>query len=68
MAAVAWVFRDPRRLRLAQRLTRPGRWLARLQGHSARISWLPGPGRAWTRSRDLPAPPARSFRDWWDAR
>ena len=68
MAAVAWVFRDPRRLRVVQRLTRPGRWLARLQGHSARISWLPGPGRAWTRSRDLPAPPPHTFRDWWDAR
>ena len=68
MAAVAWVFRDPRRLRVVQRLTRPGRWLARLQGHSARISWLPGPGRPWTRSRDLPAPPQHSFRDWWDAR
>jgi L-lactate dehydrogenase complex protein LldF len=68
MAAVAWLFRDPRRLRLAQRLSRAGRLLARLQGHSRRISWLPGPGRAWTRSRDLPAPPRSTFRDWWDER
>jgi L-lactate dehydrogenase complex protein LldF len=68
MSAVAWLFRDPRRLRLAQRLSRAGRLLARVQGHSRRISWLPGPGRAWTRTRDLPAPPTQTFRDWWDER
>ena len=66
MGAVAWLFGDPRRLRLAQRLSRAGRLLARVQGHTHRISWLPGPGRAWTRCRDLPAPPAASFRDWWE--
>ncbi len=68
MRAVAWLLSDPRRLRLAQWASRAGRLLARLQGHSQRISWLPGPGRAWTRSRDLPAPPAASFRDWWEGR
>ncbi|WP_159037042.1 hypothetical protein [Streptomyces specialis] len=26
---------------------------------------LPGPGRAWTATRDLPPVPAESFRDWW---
>lgn len=26
---------------------------------------LPGPGRAWTDSRELPELPAESFRDWW---
>ncbi|MCX4695868.1 lactate utilization protein B [Streptomyces sp. NBC_01408] len=26
---------------------------------------LPGPGRAWTDSRELPPVPAQSFRDWW---
>ncbi|MEU3176659.1 hypothetical protein, partial [Streptomyces sp. NPDC007000] len=26
---------------------------------------LPGPGRAWSGTRDLPAVPAEPFRDWW---
>ncbi|WP_284574675.1 lactate utilization protein B [Streptomyces sp. 2P-4] len=29
---------------------------------------LPGPGRAWTDSRDLPEPPEQPFRDWWAQR
>jgi L-lactate dehydrogenase complex protein LldF len=26
---------------------------------------LPGPGKAWTDSREVPEVPAESFRDWW---
>ncbi|MER7762845.1 lactate utilization protein B [Streptomyces sp. NPDC097619] len=26
---------------------------------------LPGPGRAWTDTRELPVPPAEPFRGWW---
>ncbi len=53
---------------------------ARILGHPAllaAVQWaaaatrrlhpkrLPGPGRAWTASRDLPDVPAESFRRWW---
>jgi L-lactate dehydrogenase complex protein LldF len=27
---------------------------------------VPGPGAAWTEARDLPLPPAESFRAWWN--
>ncbi|MEB3963118.1 DUF3390 domain-containing protein, partial [Streptomyces kunmingensis] len=26
---------------------------------------VPGPGRAWSATRDLPKVPAEPFRDWW---
>lgn len=52
------------------------RAIARLRGAAAKqgdpyaergwIDMLPGPVRGWTRQRDMPTPPARSFRHWWD--
>ncbi|MBA3718842.1 MAG: DUF3390 domain-containing protein, partial [Nocardioidaceae bacterium] len=45
------------------RLGRVGRLLAR--GHG-RIRTLPPPLSAWTASRDLPAPPTETFRDYWE--
>ncbi len=65
MAAAAWTMRDARRWTRALRLGRLARLLGRRRG---RIRRLPPPLSAWTRSRDLPLPPERTFRDWWAAR
>jgi L-lactate dehydrogenase complex protein LldF len=61
MKAASFAMRSPGRFALAERLMRLGRLLAR----GGRIRWLPWPGSAWTTSRDLPAPPAETFREWW---
>ncbi|MCX5660722.1 MAG: LutB/LldF family L-lactate oxidation iron-sulfur protein [Planctomycetota bacterium] len=42
--------------------------LAKGEKYSAR-GWLkdaPGPVKGWTSQRDMPTPPAASFRNWWD--
>ncbi|MEV6315803.1 lactate utilization protein B [Streptomyces sp. NPDC051776] len=57
MRAARWTLDHPGALRAGQRLASHTRRL-----HPKR---LPGPGRAWTRTRDLPEVPAESFRDWW---
>jgi L-lactate dehydrogenase complex protein LldF len=61
MAAAAWVMSSPGRFALAQRAGRAGR----LAGRRGRITALPPPLSAWTRARDAPVPPARTFREWW---
>jgi L-lactate dehydrogenase complex protein LldF len=57
MRAAAWTFASPRRFGLAARAARLG----------LRLRRPPGLG-GWTRSRELPRPPERSFREWWDER
>ncbi|MFI0938475.1 lactate utilization protein B [Streptomyces sp. NPDC021020] len=57
MRAGRWVFDHPGVLRQGQRLASRTR---RLHPRT-----LPGPGRAWTATRDLPPVPAEPFRDWW---
>lgn len=57
MRAAAWAFDHPGALRTGARLAARTRRL-----HPRR---LPGPGRAWSATRELPAVPAESFRDWW---
>ncbi|MFF8770451.1 lactate utilization protein B [Kitasatospora sp. NPDC015120] len=57
MAAAGYVLDRPALLRAAERAAARTRRL-----HPRR---LPGPGRAWTDTRELPAVPAEPFRDWW---
>lgn len=64
MAAAAWTMATPRRFRFGERLLRLGRLLAR----RGRIRRLPPPLSAWTDTRDVPAPPAQTFREWWGSR
>ncbi len=61
MAAAAWVMASPARFATGQRAARLGRAL----GRGGRIRSLPPPLSAWTQSRDLPLPAARTFREWW---
>ncbi len=63
MQAMARTFNGRRRYEAAQRAARIGAWPLSRDGRVERS--LPGPLRGWTRSRDLPAPAAETFRDWW---
>ncbi|GAA1914758.1 LutB/LldF family L-lactate oxidation iron-sulfur protein [Streptomyces durmitorensis] len=57
MRAAGWAFGRPGALRAGQRLASGTR---RFHPRT-----LPGPGRAWSATRDLPKVPAEPFRDWW---
>jgi L-lactate dehydrogenase complex protein LldF len=63
MAAASWVMANPGRWGAAQSASRLGRVI----GRGGRIRRLPWPLSAWTAARDLPAPPAQTFRQWWRA-
>jgi L-lactate dehydrogenase complex protein LldF len=62
MGAAAYTMDHPRLYRAAQHAAK----LARLAGKRGR--GLPPPLNGWTASRDVPAPPAETFRDWWRGR
>ncbi|MCW3009391.1 MAG: iron-sulfur cluster-binding protein [Solirubrobacterales bacterium] len=66
MDAMARVFTSRRRYELAQKAARTS---SRPLSKDGRIeARLPGPLKGWTEFRDLPAPPAQTFRDWWRVR
>ncbi|MFC4031432.1 lactate utilization protein B [Streptomyces polygonati] len=61
MRAGRWTLDHPAAWRATQRLA--------VRARSLQPRQLPGrTGKAWTGSRDLPALPAQSFRDWWAQR
>ena len=62
MKALARVFASRRRYEAAQAAATHGRGPLRF------LASLPGPLRSWSLSRELPVPPAQTFRDWWRAR
>ena len=62
MRAAAYTMHHPRLFEAAQRAAK----LSKLAGRSGRA--VPPPLNGWTASRDLPEPPAETFRDWWEHR
>ena len=62
MAAAAYTMDRPKLYVAAQRAAK----LARIAGRRGR--GLPPPLNGWTVSRDVPQPPAETFRDWWRGR
>jgi len=65
LGAASWALSSGDRLGLLERGLPVARALA---GRDGKISRLPGLGAGWTQSRDIPAPPAESFRSWWKKR
>ncbi|MEP9416415.1 LutB/LldF family L-lactate oxidation iron-sulfur protein [Gordonia sp. VNQ95] len=64
MKAMAWTFADHRRLEAAQKAATTSH---RFFGKRTSIGALPWPLSGWSSARDVPVPPAESFRDWWKA-
>jgi L-lactate dehydrogenase complex protein LldF len=65
MKAAALALTDAGRLAAAQKLARVAQWPFERDGY---LEHLPPPLNAWTKTRDLPATPRQSFREWWAAR
>jgi L-lactate dehydrogenase complex protein LldF len=62
MKAAAWIMSDPTRFAAAEKGLAAGRLVA---GRDKKIKHLPFPGSAWTHTKDMPAPPKQTFRQWW---
>jgi L-lactate dehydrogenase complex protein LldF len=65
MKAAGFALAGAGRLEAAQALARVALWPFARAG---RLEYLPPPLRAWTETRDLPAMPPQSFREWWASR
>ncbi len=70
-----WLEKGMRRYRSAatqpSRWAKARRWARRLSGIVASGGWIrriPGPGRGWTRFRDMRRPAKQSFSDWFKER
>jgi len=59
------VFAQRRRYERAQRL---GRALQRPVVRNGHVRWFVGPLKGWGMSRELPALPLQTFREWWEQR
>ncbi|MBN9634520.1 MAG: lactate utilization protein, partial [Actinobacteria bacterium] len=62
MKAAGWAMGSAPRFGLAEKALGAGRLVA---GKDHRIRKLPWPASKWTASRDIPEPPAETFRQWW---
>ena len=62
MKGASWAFSSGKHLGLLEKGLPLGRIAA---GRKKKITKLPGIAAGWTQSRDIPAPPSESFRDWW---
>lgn len=58
MKAAGWAMDSPGRFAAAEKAVGLGRLLGKGRA-------LPWPASPWTASRDLPPPPAETFRQWW---
>jgi len=63
MQAVAFLFKDSKRLEMAESLGQIGQKV--LVSKNGFIEWMPGMLGGWTQTRDLKAIPKQSFRQWW---
>jgi L-lactate dehydrogenase complex protein LldF len=64
-AAMKGMYRAFSSARAYERAQRAARLGSRSLARGGRVSRLPWPLSGWTDTRDLPAPPAETFRDWW---